>query len=932
MTGSAKLPQGKRSPPLSEVVPANPITPLAQRSMFWRPVYVEQSVWLEHIPFAFWLVEAQQPRVMVELGTGDGVSYFAFCQAVERLGLDTRCFGVEISEGAAASEPLRVHNEAQYSGFSRLLRSRPDDALRHFEDASIDLLHIDGRDAAEAVLADLDACLGKLSPRAIVLIHGINERERSPFRLFQALARKHSHFDFTHGSGLGVLGIGAEQDPRVERLLQASPVDPTRQAVHQVFARLGDACADAYKASRQQLRVAELAQDVEKQTLLLSEVQQSLQGTRLELDARSAELAHTRSRLQAQLEQHALERGMLAERVELLQQLRSEFKEEVGRLQQGLAQTASELTEASARLASFQAEAHAAGEGLLKLKEKNLLLVGELAQRDRLLAEARVGKDEAQRASAQLREELRARAIELTSRADEQAQQELRDREAALAPLMARSQAAESQLATLQDALAARERALAEALETLALREQRIAQLESASHQYELESRQHEADLAIARNGLLQREARIEELTGALARQGSAAQEDGRARQAQLAALQAELAKAGEAHEKSRAALRQLELARVEQAGRIDELQAERSSLSERLALRSVELDEALQGKLAALQDAERLAAQIEERDAALAAGSAETARLQQLTRALEASLHAAVAAQQEAERQGAQVQAELAALLQQAASERAAFEHAKGLLTDERERLSAQLQERFAELALLVRLLEEREAVLAAAEAEAARWRERSVALEDSLQGRMADLQQAQAQSAQGEADKAALEAARQALEAKLDERFRELAVLTRLLDERDADLSVRSHEIEQMRLRLARLKETFSWQLTAPVRALVKPFTSKRSEQEALREKIALIAHSGLFDEPWYVSRYPEVARSDMEPIAHYLQRGAAEAKNPGPAFDTGWYVRTYADVAVAKLNPLIHYIRFGRREGRACRPASADETPTT
>src|SRR5437764_4408932 len=56
---------------------------------FWPPQQLDpQSAWLEHAPFAFWLIEALRPRILVELGTHGGYSYFAFCQAVERLKLD----------------------------------------------------------------------------------------------------------------------------------------------------------------------------------------------------------------------------------------------------------------------------------------------------------------------------------------------------------------------------------------------------------------------------------------------------------------------------------------------------------------------------------------------------------------------------------------------------------------------------------------------------------------------------------------------------------------------------------------------------------------------------------------------------------------------------------------------------------------------------
>ncbi|WP_220420613.1 hypothetical protein [Enterobacter sp. EC_50] len=33
-----------------------------KRPIFWRPSYIAQSAWLEHIPFAFWLIDTLQPQ------------------------------------------------------------------------------------------------------------------------------------------------------------------------------------------------------------------------------------------------------------------------------------------------------------------------------------------------------------------------------------------------------------------------------------------------------------------------------------------------------------------------------------------------------------------------------------------------------------------------------------------------------------------------------------------------------------------------------------------------------------------------------------------------------------------------------------------------------------------------------------------------------
>ncbi len=76
-------------------------------------------------------------------------------------------------------------------------------------------------------------------------------------------------------------------------------------------------------------------------------------------------------------------------------------------------------------------------------------------------------------------------------------------------------------------------------------------------------------------------------------------------------------------------------------------------------------------------------------------------------------------------------------------------------------------------------------------------------------------------------------------------------------------------------------------------------------------------------LFEEAWYLERYPDVSASGMDPLEHYIQFGAAEGRNPNRYFDSAWYREHYTDVARSGLDPLLHYMQDGARELRNPHP---------
>lgn len=76
-------------------------------------------------------------------------------------------------------------------------------------------------------------------------------------------------------------------------------------------------------------------------------------------------------------------------------------------------------------------------------------------------------------------------------------------------------------------------------------------------------------------------------------------------------------------------------------------------------------------------------------------------------------------------------------------------------------------------------------------------------------------------------------------------------------------------------------------------------------------------------LFNRNYYLAMNPDLCRTGMDPLFHYLRFGAAEGRNPHPLFDTKYYLEQYPDVRRSGHNPLLHFLRFGGKEGRSPHP---------
>lgn len=69
-----------------------------------------------------------------------------------------------------------------------------------------------------------------------------------------------------------------------------------------------------------------------------------------------------------------------------------------------------------------------------------------------------------------------------------------------------------------------------------------------------------------------------------------------------------------------------------------------------------------------------------------------------------------------------------------------------------------------------------------------------------------------------------------------------------------------------------------------------------------------------SSEFDQEYYISTYPDVKASGMDPYIHYMNHGFAEDRNPRPDFDVFFYKNTYLE-GRNDINPFVHYLTVGR-----------------
>jgi chromosome segregation ATPase len=944
-----------------------PVSPAA----FWRPAYLENSSRLEHVPFAFWLVDALRPRVVVQIGTADATAYFAICQAVERLGLETDCFALEgftprAQDESKRAESARDYHDAHYRTFSRWIPRGLARTSSQFSSGTVDLLHVSDTLAHDEFVRLLEEWRPKMSEQAVLLIDGT--RSTAPAaaapRIYRELRTEFAGFELPFGEGVGLVAIGSRPDDRMDRFLRTCEAEPDRRTLIEAFGRLGRACVDAVEAKTQEARANTSLAELRTYKIEVQELKTLGERAQKELRQKSDELLQIQQQVAAMAEQHALERGNLAERVSFLHELRDETKEVIDRLLSDLKGKSDELLQSRTALASQEQATPVIGELQSRLAARETEFTRLREQFDAQRTESSVRISELQAAI-----EDRRAALERTQRGYEEAEAARKDADARLQAELAHRERAEHVLAQSKARLEEQEPLLAQ----LRLR---VEELDSANAaRIELAERltRTEGELASARVSLLgmqELELRMGQLAGVQQQFEAARSENSslvakaeRERQefdlrlAELAGVQTAL-EAARAEIAGLAGMREHDQLEMDSRGAaLSKLHAAHSELKTQVAARN-EVLAALQhaaaereADLADVREAlaatrQELALCRSERDAAmasLASSRHETSELRdafadsretvgELSEALDVARSRIEALETLHGEQMARAEDEISSVRQKLREQTRALGQARDAFEENRDALrSAQttieslqkerieaaraMDERFQEIATLTdaigRLHTEGDVRLQKEVARGIALQAEVTRQSDEKQVLAARADGLEAQVTRITRDKQALAERSDGLQRELAERFEEVAELTRALKAQSTDAEQANARARQVSAELERVQRSASWRLTTPLRVFGGSASRKGNPGRMNRR---LVEESRLFDPRWYRENYPDVAEYSGDLLDHYLHIGWKEGKDPGPGFSAIAYLRDHPEAAKSEQDPLTHFLQFG------------------
>lgn len=371
------------------------LRPISSKVMFWRPRYLADSQWLQHVPFYFWLTEVLRPNLVVEPNLNSAVGYFAICQAIDKLNHDGLAYGAYGSQ--CNIEQVSRYNHEHYREFSHLVASDELAFISDFDDASIDLLMLKPGTPllfSESGQTGLSPLLqSKLSAHAVVLIHGSMLSEHRS--LCASLRSNYPSFELTQHNGLLLLCMGKQIPAQLEALINQGQDARTQRLIQNIYARLGSANEDAWQCRVYERQVHELTEQLQAQTQHIQQIKEAKQAFADKLQQASQDVAAAKA--------HQAE---LAAKLAALGDETAEKRKQKQRLLQEKTQLEQELT-------VLKKSRQQAAADMACLQQDIDVRFDELAKLTQLLVDAESRLDAVQQDNQSLRQQLSQMQSEL---------------------------------------------------------------------------------------------------------------------------------------------------------------------------------------------------------------------------------------------------------------------------------------------------------------------------------------------------------------------------------------------------------------------------------------------------------------------------------------------------------------------------------------
>lgn len=424
----------------------------------YNPGLLRYLPWAGHRAFAYDYVRNERPSCIVELGSYYGCSAFAFLQAMKDGGITGSFYAVDTWEGDSFTKNdyrediCGQYKEIQDTCFSdwdfsfekdssdkelqkgdtvsdkgaHMLRMTFDEAVRLFEDDSIDLLHIDGSHLYEDVKHDFLTWKNKVKKDGVIFFHDISDEE-----VFGEVMGSHVFWkelvsqypltlEFPFSLGLGVLCFDEEKYQRLRenisidhyQMLANHADDQNREVIRENFFKIRDLTEyrDSLISQVDLLNteiarygetvrgkedyIAELQQDIATLNAALGEKDKyigELQGDLKKYASTAAGKDAYIDSLEERIERLVKSPGKLEERVRELEGQKSDLEEAVSQYEKNSKEQTAYIEELESGLAGYREDAGTREQYIHELLGAIEKFSEDAEKKDRYISELRVG-------------------------------------------------------------------------------------------------------------------------------------------------------------------------------------------------------------------------------------------------------------------------------------------------------------------------------------------------------------------------------------------------------------------------------------------------------------------------------------------------------------------------------------------------------------